>query len=192
MMWLWRPTLVPSRMPDESDYNCCCQRITARTGFTIFIGIDAFFLILSIVSIFMETHYKFGYISHVIVTIFMVSLACLSIKTFKPAYLQVYGICYIIQFALSALIALIICFVFGIGAIFFASVTPRSGDEQHIKAAGTLVSLALVFGTALYMFLMTWKAVVTYKYYRYIRDRQLAIEEQPALRNTNYPTTFHP
>ncbi|CAJ0950138.1 unnamed protein product, partial [Mesorhabditis belari] len=176
--WCWQPTSVkPSPPIREDQYKCCCGSFTdigctAKYGFCVFIALDVIELVFALLGLAPLFLYQLPF------AIGMVALAILAIQTLKPIYMQIYGITYLISLFWRALIVGYMAFL-AIKALLAALSANNESDWQKEQNNTVIVksriSLTIVFLVALFAL---WRASVTWNYYKFLRDRQLAIEQQ--------------
>ncbi|CAJ0960387.1 unnamed protein product, partial [Mesorhabditis belari] len=156
-IWLWQPSNHPPEGPIREDqYKCACG-LTAKFGFTVFTIFDIVLLVFSIIGLFIV---PFLLAFQFPLAIGMIVLAVMSIKTLRPFFMQIYGIIYIIEmFAVCQ------------------SANFRGKDKQNITVITSFVVAILSVLTAI---LALWRCKVSWEFYKYVRDRQLAIEKQPS------------
>ncbi|CAJ0948518.1 unnamed protein product, partial [Mesorhabditis belari] len=180
--WCWYPETVQVKQAvNEGDYRCCCNGCKAKTGFTIWIFLDALSLLYSFMQLVSTTTDRTTLVVASLqspVATIMVIFAIMSILTLKPVYMQVYGIFYLIEVVLLA-IAFVVAII-GLSVVGFEISQSHGITTQQQNTKTTILTViaeyiaSLLIGAAL----VIWKCWVTYNFYRYIRDRQLLIDQQ--------------
>ncbi|CAJ0914537.1 unnamed protein product, partial [Mesorhabditis belari] len=197
MTWCWHPHNHPITRAGvrEEDYRCCCNVLTIKKGFTIFIILDVICLILSIIGFFLDDDRFRTWAGPLgILGIVMIIIAVLAITTLKPVFMQIYGIVFLVQFVCSVLIAGFIVMIFaftGFGMTFVRYTNDER--ERETRVVATWVAIVTMAFFIVYIAVLIWRAVITYRFYQYVRDRQLSIEQEahPIAYTTVHPTGYH-
>ncbi|CAJ0569816.1 unnamed protein product, partial [Mesorhabditis spiculigera] len=184
--WLWKPKTHHPLAPVESrNYRCCCSCCTAKCGFTtvlIFWAIGAL-LTLGFLMIFMlapAVYLKLLKMPEFYTVVF--SLLCAftgvrSIQTLKPCWMQLFLIFWFVGSALSWTLWIIYWVMLTEGFEQMSAKDKMEEGKKHVDTRPfTWTLLAPLIVTLLIC--QTFFTCLFLSYYRYVRDRQLEIDQQ--------------
>ncbi|CAJ0949289.1 unnamed protein product, partial [Mesorhabditis belari] len=181
-MWCWRPKHIHPRTPiREENYHCCCKMGKAKIGFAVFLVLDAVFLIFLGASTFLGTpdaRLPLGIIFGVSLPIML--LGILSLITLKPLFMQAYGIIYILQLLFLTFSILTYYILYVTDNDHLSSDLPRVPVTDYPRAAEPHTgknlrhTFLIAFAFLIFIYLRGW---ITLNFYKYVRDRQLAMEQ---------------
>ncbi|CAJ0944836.1 unnamed protein product, partial [Mesorhabditis belari] len=176
-IWLWQPSNHPPEGPIREDqYKCACG-LTAKFGFTVFTIFDIVLLVFSIIGLFIV---PFLLAFQFPLAIGMIVLAVMSIKTLRPFFMQIYGIIYIIEMVYLFIALAAMFFLFVLTGFLLLFVKVQTSEERTNKNITVITSFVVAILSVLTAILALWRCKVSWEFYKYVRDRQLAIEKQPS------------
>ncbi|CAJ0565077.1 unnamed protein product, partial [Mesorhabditis spiculigera] len=173
-IWCWHAVGNPMTPVIEDNYRCCWGTGKSKFGYITCLCVDLILILICLFTTTRETgQNQMALIVILAITIPITILGFLPLMTLKPMHMQIYWILYVMQmFATVLVIGILIL-------IFFVLPENTFSKDHHMdvpKTVGGILAICLL--AALVLAYVFWRGSVTYSYYRYIRDRQLAIEHQ--------------
>ncbi|CAJ0915767.1 unnamed protein product, partial [Mesorhabditis belari] len=170
--WCWHAVGNPLTPVVEEDYRSCCGRMKSKYGFIACLLIDFLFILLCVILITQNSpENRLGLIILIVLCLPITLIGFLALFTLKPLHMQLYWSLYILQMGFTVLV---IGFLVMILFILPSSTFVEERKITKPRTFGGIFGVVLVFIATLAFVL--WRGSVTYSYYKYIRDRQLAIE----------------
>ncbi|CAJ0575987.1 unnamed protein product, partial [Mesorhabditis spiculigera] len=162
----------------EEHYTSCYGKVRARFGITLMLTLETAWILGW--AIFALIHDTSDFL--IMLPVFLLMLlarapAFLGLLTYKPVFMQIYLISYVLELLIIVIIAILINAV-------------SSWKEYFRKQHGRFDVLAMVAVFIAYFTL--WGVAAKWQFYRYVRDLQLEKEQQenPAIIRHENPKRF--